>query len=158
MRQILLATSFLIFFSSGAYATSLHVGTGGWLGEYQLGVEKWNFALIYGYTDDGHVHQFTLKYDYPVFTYATVGAFATYTSKKEYFIQNPSRYPSKNYYSENAVRFGLSFGLKYKIFYINANILDSAMEIIWNESKYRSGFNWTDRKLWSTGFGLRWEF
>ncbi len=137
----------------------LHVGTGGYLGDMQIGVKTHNFSWIVGQAKD--VTQLSVKYDYPMvkcldyflIRNITFGMFVTYSLNGKTFVVNPDKYPTKNYYSQTALRLGLNAGIRYKWFFINTNILDTGLSYIINNRNYATDKEITNRYMWSTGLG-----
>lgn len=145
----------LIFFSIKANALDLRAGTGGFLGRAQVGIGHNGFKFVYG---KGELDQISIGYDYGFMKYLSVGAFVTKCQCGNAFVQSPNRYQDKNYYSITEYRAGLSFGARYKYFYINSNVLDQGLILMFNESKYKDNLGFLNSKLWGTGFGLVYDF
>ncbi len=155
-------------------------GTGSYMGRHQLQGEwvlenpKYHALGIFGYTKDQDIHdiyQLTLITTYSLnqkefgnfnWNPLQAGVFMTYTDHKKFYIDSPSKYNDRDYYTETALRFGLRFSSEL-VFILNSSkplhvsidgsLLDRGLTSLFNNpSEYK-----LLEKFWSLGFSIRFE-
>ena len=159
MNRLILVLLISALVATHAYPAEmgLVVGTGGYQGDVQVGLKYGYFSLLYGFNEDIG-DQVSLRFDYNFLKYLTVGAFATYSLDSDTFWNSPSKYPNDGYYRQTKLRAGLSFGLRYKMFYMATNIHDNSIDLILSDDYYTKDFRMFDSMFWSTSAGLIIEF